>query len=146
MLIEKLKSDLEAAMKAQDRVKVSCLRMALSALKYRQVALNQELDDQEAVKVLRSQIKQINESVEQYAQGNRMDLVENEKKNLEILKTYLPEEMDEEAIRAIVREVIAETGATSKKDFGKVMKLAVAKVAGQADGKLVSAIVGSMLQ
>ena len=146
MLIEKLKSDLEAAMKAQDRVKVSCLRMALSALKYRQVALNQELDDQEAVKVLRSQIKQINESVEQYAQGNRMDLVENEKKNLEILKTYLPEEMDEEAVRAIVREVIAETGATSKKDFGKVMKLAVAKVAGQADGKLVSAIVGSMLQ
>lgn len=146
MLIEKLKSDLEAAMKAQDRVKVSCLRMALSALKYRQVALNQELDDQEAVKVLRSQIKQINESVEQYAQGNRMDLVENEKKNLEILKAYLPEEMDEEAIRAIVREIITETGATSKKDFGKVMKLAVAKVAGQADGKLVSAIVGSMLQ
>jgi uncharacterized protein YqeY len=145
MLIEKLKSDLEAAMKAQDRVKVSCLRMALSALKYRQVALNQELDDQEAVKVLRSQIKQINESVEQYAQGGRMDLVENEKKNLEILKTYLPKELDEDAIRAIVKEVIAETGATSKKDFGKVMKLAVAKVAGQADGKLVSAIVGSML-
>jgi len=145
MLIEKLKSDLEAAMKAQDRVKVSCLRMALSALKYRQVALNQELDDQEAVKVLRSQIKQINESIEQYAQGGRMDLVENEKKNLEILKTYLPKELDEEAIRAIVKEIITETGATSKKDFGKVMKLAVAKVAGQADGKLVSAIVGSML-
>jgi uncharacterized protein len=146
MLIEKLKSDLEAAMKAQDRVKVSCLRMALSALKYRQVALNQELDDQEAVKVLRSQIKQINESVEQYTQGGRMDLVEKEKKDLEILKTYLPKEMDEEAIRAIVKEIVAETGATSKKDFGKVMKLSVAKVAGQADGKLVSAIVSSILQ
>jgi uncharacterized protein YqeY len=72
--------------------------------------------------------------------------VENEKKNLEILKAYLPKEMDEEAIRAIVKEIVAETGATSKKDFGKVMKLAVAKVAGQADGKLVSAIVSSILQ
>jgi uncharacterized protein len=146
MLIEKLKSDLEAAMKAQDRAKVSCLRMALSAIKYRQVALNQDLDDQEVVKVLRSQLKQINESLEQFTQGGRMDLVENEKKNLEIMKSYLPKEMDEEAIRAIVKDIIAETGATTKKDFGKVMKLAVAKVAGQADGKLVSSIVSSLLQ
>jgi uncharacterized protein len=145
MLIEKLKSDLEAAMKAQDRDRVSCLRMAISAVKYRQVALNQDLDDQEVIKVLRSQIKQINESVEQYTKGGRNDLVASEQKNLEILKTYLPKEMDEEAIRAIVKEIIAETGAT-KKDFGKVMKLVMAKVAGQADGKIVSAAVGSMLQ
>lgn len=145
MLIEKLKSDLEAAMKAQDRIKVSCLRVALSAVKYRQVALNQDLDDQEVVKVLRSQLKQINESLEQFTQGGRLDLVEAEKKNLEIMKSYLPQEMDEEALKAIVKDIITETGAT-KKDFGKVMKLAMAKVAGQADGKVVSAIVNSLLQ
>jgi hypothetical protein len=145
MLIEKLKSDLEAAMKAQDKARTSCLRMAISAVKYRQVALNQDLDDQEVIKVLRSQIKQINESLEQFAKGGRNDLVENEKKNLEILKTYLPKEMDDDAIKAVVKEIIAETAAT-KKDFGKVMKLAMAKVAGQADGKLVSAIVNSLLQ
>lgn len=145
MLKEKLKADLEAAMKAQDRVRVSCIRMALSAIKYKEVALNQDLDDQEVAKVLRSQIKQINESLEQFTRGGRQDLVANEEKNLEILKSYLPREMDEEAIRSIVKEVIAETGAT-KKEFGKVMKLAMAKVAGQADGKIVSAIVTSLLQ
>ena len=137
MLKEKLKADLEAAMKAQDRDRVSCIRMALSAIKYKEVALNQDLDDQEVAKVLRSQIKQINESLEQFTRGGRQDLVANEEKNLEILKSYLPREMDEEAIRSIVKEVIAETGAT-KKDFGKVMKLVMAKTAGRADGKLIN--------
>jgi hypothetical protein len=145
MLIKKIKTDLEAAMKAQDKDRVSCLRMAISAIKYRQVALNQDLDDQEVVKVLRTQIKQVTESLEQFTKGNRKDLADKEEKNLEILKTYLPKELDEEAIKTIVREIIAETGAT-KKEFGKVMKLVMAKVAGQADGKVISGIVNSLLQ
>jgi len=145
MLIEKIKTDLEAAMKAQDRDRVSCLRMAVSAIKYRQVALNQDLDDQEVAKVLRTQIKQVTESLEQFTKGGRKDLVEKEEKNLEILKSYLPKELDEETIKALVKAVITETGAT-KKDFGKVMKLVMAKVAGQADGKVINGIVNSLLQ
>jgi uncharacterized protein YqeY len=145
MLIEKIKSDLEVAMKAQDKDKVSCLRMVISAIKYRQVALHQDLDDQEVVKVLRTQVKQVTESLEQFTKGSRLDLAAQEEKNLEILKTYLPKEMDEAAIRTIVKEVIAETNAT-KKEFGKVMKLVMAKVAGQADGKVISGLVNSLLQ
>jgi uncharacterized protein YqeY len=145
MLIEKIKADLEAAMKAQDKERTSCLRMAISAIKYRQVAMNQDLDDQEVAKVLRTQIKQVTESVEQYTKGGRADLVAIEQKNLEILKSYLPRELDEESIRAIVQEIITETGA-SKKDFGKVMKLVMARIAGQADGKIVNGIVNSLLK
>jgi uncharacterized protein YqeY len=145
MLIEKIKADLAGAMKAKDKDRLSCLRMAISAIKYRQVALNQDLDDQEVAKVLRTQIKQVTESLEQFTKGGRMDLAEQEEKNLEILKSYLPKEMDEEGIRTIVKEIIAETGAT-KKEFGKVMKLVMAKVAGQADGKVISGVVNSLLQ
>jgi uncharacterized protein len=145
MLIEKIKADLAGAMKAKDKDRLSCLRMAISAIKYRQVALNQDLDDQEVAKVLRTQIKQVTESLEQFTKGGRMDLAAQEEKNLEILKSYLPKEMDEEGIRTIVKEIIAETGAT-KKEFGKVMKLVMAKVAGQADGKVISGVVNSLLQ
>ena len=145
MLIEKIKADLAGAMKAKDKDRLSCLRMAISAIKYRQVALNQDLDDQEVAKVLRTQIKQVTESLEQFTKGGRMDLAAQEEKNLEILKSYLPKEMDEEGIRTIVKEIIAETGAT-KKEFGKVMKLVMAKVEGQADGKVISGVVNSLLQ
>ncbi len=145
MLIEKIKADLEKAMKAQDKDRLSCLRMAISAIKYRQVALNQDLDDQEVTKVLRTQIKQVIESLEQFTKGGRADLAKLEEKNLEILKSYLPKEMDEEVIRTITKEIIAETGAT-KKEFGKVMKLVMAKVEGQADGKVISGVVNSLLQ
>jgi hypothetical protein len=145
MLIEKIKADLAGAMKAKDKDRLSCLRMAISAIKYRQVALNQDLDDQEVAKVLRTQIKQVTESLEQFTKGGMMDLAEQEEKNLEILKSYLPKEMDEEGIRTIVKEIIAETGAT-KKEFGKVMKLVMAKVEGQADGKVISGVVNSLLQ
>jgi uncharacterized protein YqeY len=145
MLIEKIKADLASAMKTQDKDRLSCLRMAISAIKYRQVALNQDLDDQEVTKVLRTQIKQVIESLEQFTKGGRVDLARQEEKNLEILKSYLPKEMDEEVIRTITKEIIAETGAT-KKEFGKVMKLVMAKVEGQADGKVISGVVNSLLQ
>jgi hypothetical protein len=145
MLIEKIKADLEKAMKAKDKDRLSCLRMAISAIKYRQVALNQDLDDQEVTKVLRTQIKQVIDSLEQFTKGGRVDLAKLEEKNLEILKSYLPKEMDEEAIRTITKEIIAETGAT-KKEFGKVMKLVMARVEGQADGKVISGVVNSLLQ
>jgi len=144
MLVDRLKADLEAAIKAKDKERTSCLRMVVSAIKYRQVELRKDLDDQEVVRVLRSQIKQVTESLEAYEKGGREDLAGIERTNLGILKAYLPAELGENDIRAIARQIIEQTGAT-RKDFGKVMKLVMEKVAGQADGKLVNSIVNSLL-
>ncbi len=144
MLVDRLKADLEAAIKAKDKERTSCLRMVVSAIKYRQVELRKDLDDQEVVRVLRSQIKQVTESLEAYEKGGREDLASIERTNLGILKAYLPAELGENDIRAIARQIIEQTGAT-RKDFGKVMKLVMEKVAGQADGKLVNSIVNSLL-
>lgn len=145
MLIDRIKSDLESAIKAHDKDRVSCLRLALSAIKYKQVDMHKDLDDQDVVKVLRTQVKQISESLEQFSRGKRDDLVRQEEKNLEILKAYLPEEMGEEEIAALVKQVISETGAT-KKEFGIVMKQVMAKIAGRAEGKVVNGIVSKLLQ
>lgn len=145
MLLDTIKTDLGVAMKSGDKDKVSCLRMVISAIKYKQVASKKEPDDQEIVKVLRSQIKQSTESYELYRQGHRDDLAKAEENNLEILKSYLPKELGEEEIAEVIKEIITDTAAT-KKDLGKVMKLVMARLAGQADGKLVNGIVSKLLQ
>jgi uncharacterized protein YqeY len=145
MLLDTIKSDLRVAMKDGDKDKVSCLRMIISAVKYKEVALKNDLDDQEVIKVLRSQIKQSTESYEQYKQGGRDDLAENEQAGITILKSYLPKELGEDEISSMVKQIITETGST-KKDFGNVMKLVMAKVAGKAEGKTVSSIVSKLLQ
>ncbi len=145
MLVDTIKTDLAKSMKAGDRQKVSCLRMVLSAFKYRQVEAHRELDDQEALSVIRSRIKQVTDSFEQYTQGGREDLALQEKANLAILKSYIPQELSDEEIAAIAGKIIAETSAT-KKEFGLVMKKTVAEVAGRADGKKVSGIVSGLLK
>ena len=145
MLLDTIKSDLGVAMKNGDKERLSCLRMVISAIKYREVASKKEPDDREVIQVLRSQIKQTADSIEQYKQGGRDDLAREEQTSLAILKAYLPEELGEEEIAAIIRQIISETAAT-KKDFGKVMKLVMANVAGQADGKTVNGIVNKLLQ
>jgi uncharacterized protein len=144
MLSDIIKADLGKAMKAGDKQKVSCLRMLVSALKYKQVEAKKDLDDQEVLQVLRSQIKQVSESLDQFKQGGRQDLAANEEANLAILKTYLPQELSDEEIKAIAQRIISETSAT-KKEFGLVMKKTVAEVAGRADGKRVSGIVSQLL-
>ena len=144
MLVDTIKSDLGKAMKAGDKDKTSCLRMILSAFKYKQVESKKELDDTEALQVLRTQLKQVTDSYEQYKQGGRDDLASIEEKNLAILKSYLPQELSDEEISGIVKRIIAETSAT-KKDFGMVMKKTMAEVSGRADGKRVSAIVSQLL-
>jgi hypothetical protein len=118
--------------------------MLISAFKYKQVESHKELDDKEALSVIRSQIKQVTDSYEQYTQGKREDLAAQEKANLAILKSYLPQELSDEEIAAIAKRIIAETNAT-KKEFGLVMKKTVAEVAGRADGKRVSGIVNGLL-
>jgi len=144
MLVDTIKSDLGKAMKAGEKQKVSCLRMIMSAFKYKQVELKHELSEQDQIQILRTQMKQVNESLDQYKQGGREDLAAAEEQNLAILKSYLPEQLSDEAIAAIVKRIISETSAT-KKDFGMVMKKTMAEVGAQADGKKVNSIVSQLL-
>jgi len=144
MLVDTIKSDLGKAMKAGEKQKVSCLRMIMSAFKYKQVELKHELSEQDQIQILRTQMKQVNESLDQYRQGGREDLAAAEEQNLAILKSYLPEQLSDEEITSVARRIISETSAT-KKDFGLVMKKTMAEVGAQADGKKVNSIVSQLL-
>lgn len=144
MLLEKIRSDMENAMKAGDKQKVTCLRMLIAAIKNREVSLKRTLEEQEIISIIRSQIKQHKESYTQFKKGKRDDLAEIEDNEISILREYLPKEMSDSEIKNIVDEIIAEIGAT-RKDFGKVMKTVMAKVAGRADGKKVNSIVSQSL-
>ena len=145
MLTETIKKNMTDALKAGDKEKVTCLRVLLSAIKNKEISLRKQLDDSEASGVLRTEIKQVTESYEQFKAGGRTDLAEEELKKLNILKTYLPSEISNEELTAIVDSVIAETGAM-KKDMEKVMKAVLARTAGRADGKKVNTLVNSRLQ
>ena len=144
MLEARIKQDMTDAMKAGDKDKVSCLRVLLAAVKNREKNLRKELDDQEVVAVIRAEIKQVTESYEQFKAGHRDELAAKELASLTVLKSYLPAEMSEDELVAIIDAVIAELGAT-KKDLGKVMKQVMTKVAGRADGKRINVLVGSKL-
>ena len=128
-------------MRAQDAMKVGVLRMLKSALKYAAIeksGTEAELNDAEAVQVIRKQVKQRQDSIESFEKGGRAELVEKEKKELSILNEYLPQAMNADELGKIVRETIAEVGATSKAQMGAVMKAVQVKVAGRADGKTLS--------
>jgi uncharacterized protein len=138
-LVEQIEKDLTAAMKAREELRLSVLRMAKSALKLKQVELNKPLDDAQATAVLRTLVKQRHDSVEQFRKGGREDLATKEEQEIKILETYLPAGASDEDIDAAVVAAITETGATTAKDIGKVMKAAMAKLAGKnADGKRVN--------
>ncbi len=138
-LVEQIEKDLTAAMKARQELRLSVLRMAKSALKLKQVELVKALDDAQAIAVLRTLVKQRHDSVEQFRKGGREDLATKEEQEIKILEEYLPAGASDEDIDAAVVAAIAETGATTAKDIGKVMKAAMAKLAGKnADGKRVS--------
>jgi uncharacterized protein YqeY len=132
--------DLTAA-RGQDAARTSTLRMAKAALMNKQIDKHGALDDAEAVKVLQTLVKQREDSAEQYAKGGRGELAEKERAEMALLKVYLPAEVADEEIAAAVEKAVAETGATSPKDMGKVMKAALAALAAggkSADGKRVN--------
>jgi uncharacterized protein YqeY len=140
-LTERITSDLIAAMKAQDALRTSVLRMAKAALKNREIDKRAPLDDAEAVKVLQGLVRQREDSAEQFERGNRPELAEKETAEIAILRSYLPAEASDEVIAAAVEKAISDTGASSAKDLGKVMKAALASLSasGQAvDGKKVN--------
>ena len=138
-LVETVDKDLVAALKAQETLKLSVLRMTKAALKNKQIELGKPLEDTEALAVLRTLVKQRHESVEQFRKGGRDELADKEQAEIKILESYLPAGANDEEIDAAVAAAIAEAGAAGSKDLGKVMKLAMAKLAGKnADGKRVS--------
>ena len=140
-LVERINDDLKASMKAQDAPRTGCLRMAKAALKNREIDKRAALDDEEAVKVLQTLVRQREDSVFQFRKANRPELVRKEEAEIEVLKSYLPAEASEAEIGAAVERAVAETGASSARDMGRVMKAALAalQAAGTpADGKKVN--------
>jgi uncharacterized protein YqeY len=144
-LADKVRSDMTAAMKAQEKERLSTLRMLQSAMKNEQINVGHELSDEEAMSVIRKAMKQRLDSIEQYTNAGRIELADKERSEMELLKTYLPPELTDDELDAGVREIIASTGAASKKDMGKVMKEATARFKGRVDGKKVQEIVQRLL-
>ncbi|MDD3375378.1 MAG: GatB/YqeY domain-containing protein [Candidatus Omnitrophica bacterium] len=146
MLEQQISKDYIQAMKARDSFKSSVLSFLRAQLK--NVLIDKKIDqleDQEVIAIIKKQIKQRQDSIAQFEQGNRQDLAEKEKKELEILRSYLPEEMSDQEVKKIIAEVIQETGAASMKDMGAVMKAVGLKIQGRADNKLVSNLVRESL-
>ena len=147
-LVERITQDLTAAMKAQDAARTSTLRMAKAALMNKQIDKHGALDDAEATRVLQGLVKQREDAAEQYAKAGRPELAEKERAEMALLKLYLPAEVTDGEIAAAVEQAVAETGATSPKDMGKVMKAALAALAAggkSADGKRVNEAVKKKL-
>jgi uncharacterized protein YqeY len=147
-LQERVDSDLKEAMRAKDATKLGVLRMLKSALKYAAIAKSDaeaELSDAEAAQVVRKQVKQRQDSIDSFEKAGRAELMEKEKAELSILNGYLPQAMSADEVSKVVRETIAETGATSRAQMGAVMKALQAKVAGRVDGKTLSAEVTRQL-
>jgi len=138
-IVEQIEKDLVAAMKAREELRLSVLRMAKAALMNKKIELGKALGDPEALAVLRTLIKQRHDSVEQFRKGQRDDLADKEEAEIKFIEHYLPAGASEQEIDAAVASAIQETGASSAKDLGKVMKAAMAKLAGKGvDGKQVN--------
>ena len=130
------------AMKARSQARLDPLRMLKTALTNKQIEKGRELDDAEALQVVASLVKQRRDSIEQFTKGGRTDLADKEAREIQILEMYLPPAMDAAELEAIVQSMLAETGATSQKDIGRVMKAVMARLAGRGvDGKAVNELV-----
>jgi uncharacterized protein len=144
-LTEQIRADLTESMKARTAERTSTLRMLQSAFKYEQIEAGHELSDEEALSIVRKAVKQRLDSIEQFTKGNRPELAAKEQSEMELLKTYLPPELTDAELESGLREIIASTGAQSKKDLGKVMKEATARYKGRVDGKKIQETVSRLL-
>ena len=149
MLKERLQADLKDAMKARDEMKLRTVRSLRAAVMAREIELRSggtgEIPESEALAVIQKQAKQRRDSIDQFDSAGRSDLSAVEKAELEVIESYLPEQLSEEAISKVVQQIATESGASSMRDMGKVMGPSMAKMKGLADGKLVQEIVKSVL-
>ena len=143
--IENLQADLKAAMLSKESDKVRTLRMLISKLREKKIALMKDLEESDELAILKKAAKERQDSISTYLNANREDLADIEKGELKLIQTYLPPEMDDAAVEIIVKKVIADTGASSMGEMGRVMGASMKEVAGQADGKRVQAIVKKLL-
>ena len=143
--IENIQTDLKAAMLNRESDKVRTLRMLVSKLREKKIALMKDLEENDELAILKKAAKERQDSISTYLNANREDLADIEKNELILIQTYLPPEMDDDAIEAIVKKVIADTGASSMAEMGRVMGASMKEVNGQADGKRVQAIVKKLL-
>jgi uncharacterized protein len=145
-LREKISQDLISAMKSKDADRLSVIRMMKAAVKNKEIDSRQELEDAQVLQVLLSLIKQRKDSIEQFGKGGRQDLVDKESAEIKVIEEYLPAGVTDEEIANAVTAVIAETGAVSVKDMGKVMKACMARFAGRpVDGGKISELVKAKL-
>ncbi|MEJ5328630.1 MAG: GatB/YqeY domain-containing protein [Desulfobaccales bacterium] len=140
-LLERLDQAFKESLKGQQEVALSTLRMLRTALKNRQVELRRPLTDAEVQAVIAAQVKQRREAIAEYTKAGRMDLAHKEEEELRFLLSFLPPQLSEAELEAEIDRIIAEVGASSAKDLGKVMKAAMAQLTGRAEGKLVQEIV-----
>lgn len=144
-LKDKLMQDLKSAMKNKDKVKKSVITLIRSDIKQYEVDSRNEIDDKGIIEIIAKQLKQRKDALEEFQKGNRQDLVDEAKKEIEVLLTYLPKQLTEDEIREIVKDTIDELGVQGPKEMGKVMGALMPKLKGKADGKLVSKIVKELL-
>jgi len=144
-LKEQLNEAMKTAMKAKEPLRLNAIRLIRTAIKNREIDERRELDDQEVIGVLSSLLKQRKESAQVYREGGRPELAEKEEQELAIIQEFLPAQLGEAELRAIIEAAVSETGAASMKDMGKVMKVVTGKTLGRADGRLVSEMVKARL-
>lgn len=144
-LKQRLYEDLKKAMKTKDEIRTRTLRLIISSIKTLEVEKMTEATDDDVFRVLSKECRKRVEAIEAYKKGGREDLVNEEQRELEIIKSYMPKQLSEEELKEIVKNVVEETGSSSIKDLGRVMKVLIPRVKGRADGKTVNNIVRQIL-
>ena len=142
---EKLSSDLREAQKSRNSLKVDTLRLLLSEIKNKEIDLRQEIENEEIISILTTQIKKRREAASIYEKNGRNDLHEKETKESSILESYLPEQVGEEELRKRIQEILTEVGAQGPRDIGKVMKIVIPEFKGKADGSEIKNLVSELL-
>ncbi len=143
---ETLQRDLKASLKQGDKVGINAIRFLISQINYARIEKQDELSDEEIMAVMQKQARGRRESIEAFQSGGRSDLAEKEQRDLAVIERYLPDMMEEDGIQVLLREIIGEEGFSGPADMGSLMKSAMARLKGQADGKVVSRLAGEELQ
>ena len=141
----RINEEMVAAAKARDKIKLSAIRMLKTALHNKEIDSPGPLNETEIMQVLSSLVKQRKDSIEQFAKGGRQDLVDKEETEVKVLQSFMPAQMTDEEVEALIKKAIADVGAASVKDMGKVMKVIMPQITGKADGKAAGEKVKALL-
>lgn len=144
-LVDRLTTDMKLAMKAKDKVRLSVIRMIKTSLQNESIKNGRQLSEDEALAVLTRELKQRKDSLQEFENAGRQDLVDEVSEEIAIVKFYMPEQLSDDEVLSIIDETISEVGAQSKADIGKVMKAVMPKVKGRADGSQINRLVRSKL-